>query len=381
MEFMAKPAVGCLLVESGASKTDKVVETLKQSLPELIRGSAGPLQLLPNGELVHVDWPHAGFFPHAMSTDNVGRQIVFVDDIGLYLGQVIQGSQRGLPRGGASFKESSGNTSEVGYAEAGTIHASNFRRVAPCATLGSPGMRGAELMDMSLSCVPWSRGAEASLCRIFVLSENGQRLVECTLPSQVGRNRSSQATGVVDHGADPEAKSQQSQSWRISSNWLHQEGQGERIKSMAVNGECFRSDIGESSGAYTFDAAGLGCVVIGTTFGRIVQLRGSLSDERTLVPDRSLYQRREAVGRGSLHVLGSGLVLALQPKSFASMNSHAAFQAFSGPEGALVGQWQLPDSTEWLSFSSGGSDLFALGLQHGRLRLYSFPVPSELRVL
>merc|ERR1712176_1140749 len=101
--------------------------------------------------------------------------------------------------------------------------------------------------------------------------------------------------------------------WTISTEWLHNhhERKKEYVESIAVNSDCHRSETSSSGIARdAFHPAALGCVVVGTTSGRIVQLRGAFTDRSRLVPERAMQQRPRAVGLGSLHVFPAGFVMA-----------------------------------------------------------------------
>jgi len=58
----------------------------------------------------------------------------------------------------------------------------------------------------------------------------------------------------------------------------------------------------------------IGCVLVGTTGGRILQLRRHVSDYRVLVPARAVYRQRRPVAHGGLNSLENGMVVALSQK-------------------------------------------------------------------
>jgi hypothetical protein len=156
--------------------------------------------------------------------------------------------------------------------------------------------------------------------------------------------------------------------WTISKDWLHAQGRQaqEYVESVAVNSNCLEK------GGSAFSPDELGCVVVGTTSGRIVQLRGASTGGRRLVPERAMQQRPRAIGRGSLHVFPSGLVVALR-------RSTGTVQFFDSEEGTTVGEWRLPSGVRWLTLCGGGDGLFVLGLRNGTtVELRRFPLPFEL---
>mmetsp|Transcript_24123 Transcript_24123/g.75065 ORF Transcript_24123/g.75065 Transcript_24123/m.75065 type:complete len:161 (+) Transcript_24123:2-484(+) len=114
------------------------------------------------------------------------------------------------------------------------------------------------------------------------------------------------------------------------------------------------------------------CATVGTSHGRLVQLRAASSGPRLLVPRRSLQHRPGPVRSGSLHALPGGVILALRP-------ARGSVQAFEARLGTVAGEWRLPEGVSWLALCGGGGSLFALGTRGGQLELRRFPLPVELR--
>eukprot|EP00438_Fugacium_kawagutii_P001194 Skav225226 [mRNA] locus=scaffold2946:11392:33302:+ [translate_table: standard] len=77
-------------------------------------------------------------------------------------------------------------------------------------------------------------------------------------------------------------------------------------RALAVNSGCMMG---------AFQANDEGCVVAGTSEGRIVELRESHIKNHTLVPERAMEQRNEALSAGSLHFSSKGYVMVLRRKS------------------------------------------------------------------
>merc|ERR1712187_11554 len=116
----------------------------------------------------------------------------------------------------------------------------------------------------------------------------------------------------------------------------------EHVESIAVDNEC----IGEAD----LEPESPGCVLAGTTSGRIVQLRRHMSERHQLVPVWTIHRRMHSVHQGSLHLLPGGLVLALR-------SSLGVVQAFDADGGNHVGAWRLPGDIDWSALCVGGGNI------------------------
>jgi len=234
------------------------------------------------------------------------------------------------------------------------------------------------LKDVGVVC-----GRGRSYCRVVVLHSNGRRLSECPLYSSWGSVVASPQPDFVkeEQGEKPSdfrPAVRPLSDWRISGSWL--DHNVESVESLAINPEC---EQGEASPAeHAFDPAEVGCVVVGTSSGRVVQLRRHVSKEHDLVPEWAMQERRGKVAQGSLQVFPGGLLLMLRSEI-------ALMQAINAEKGSLLGQWRLPDNAEWFSISGGGDSLFMLGRELGSsaeeeekpVSLWKFPLPAELKKL
>mmetsp|Transcript_66827 Transcript_66827/g.186565 ORF Transcript_66827/g.186565 Transcript_66827/m.186565 type:complete len:1006 (+) Transcript_66827:92-3109(+) len=324
---------------------------------------------LGEGEVLEVGWPkHLGFIPRAISCDTSGERFIVADEFGVYAARLVWGnSTRGLDRSAAI----SGQTEEPppefpeleklgdaavaelvalrGTAASGAGAPLKFDRVPICKAL-----EGQSYKDVDVVCPKEGRAP----CRVFVLHGHNN-LTECPI-YMLG-------TGLGSGNLES------STSWTISEDWLQDEG--EKIGSVAIRGDCIH---GAEFLAEAFTPESSGCLVVGTSQGRIVQLRPHLTEPGHLVPDRAIRRRTgeaEANNRSNaLHIFGDRFFVALRSKI-------GALQALAVDNGALVGEWRLPQGVEWLTLSGGGDSLFLVGRQgdHGTVKLWRFKVPDKLR--
>jgi len=370
-EFMTKPLTADIFVgeiegggEGAAEKSHRphrpshsgkpVLEASKAELAAERHHSLDNVPRLFGGEVLQVEWPsHSGFVPHSLSCDSTGMHLVVADDLGVYSGQLSwMVSAKASAQVAAAARTLLDVPSPVVQGLPGRVENQvlgvHFGHLAPCAAL-----EGQALKDISVVCT--GAAAEES-CRVVVLHARGRRLAQCPLaPAKQGEDADQEAFKPL-------------LTWRISSDWLHRvKKSSEQVESFAVNSACLDSDDAAPSGE-------VGCVVVGTTSGRIVQLRGAHEERSRLIPERALQQRHRTVGRGSLHVFSNGLVVALRQSS-------NTVEAFSSELGTMVGQWRLPNGVNWMVLCGGGDSLFVLGLRDGRhLELHRFPLPAELKV-
>eukprot|EP00931_Biecheleriopsis_adriatica_P054450 TRINITY_DN32047_c0_g1_i1.p1 TRINITY_DN32047_c0_g1~~TRINITY_DN32047_c0_g1_i1.p1 ORF type:complete len:1145 (-),score=197.74 TRINITY_DN32047_c0_g1_i1:69-3503(-) len=348
-EFMTKP----LLVEIGEQTPDGVSEamvgTRPDGLPELIPWTK-KLPELGKGQLMDVDWPFdSGFIPRSVCSDPSGTKLAVADDLGVFAGRVIE------------------EEVHMDGVEPSMVAHVHFRRVPPCTAL-----EGQAIQDISVTCEP----DDLSRCRLVVLHAKGHHLAECPLQSWDGDHSGYAAQLAALPVTDPVE-------WKISESWLHKRGRTrskmESVTAIATNSACVDSEGGEVA---SFRAESAGCVVVGTSEGRIVQLRGAKTDPQRLVPETSMEQRKEPLNRGSLHVFNNDFVMVLR-------HDTRTVQAFDSNAGSSVGEWRLPKNVDWLTIGGGGGTVFLLGLAGRgrnesstatkRVQLYKFAVPDELK--
>lgn len=347
--FITRPLSAAVMVQSLeplASSTptqlNVMVGAAPDGLPQLIAGpSLDAMPELPESQLLSVTWPsHSGFVPRSLSCDPSGQQLVVADDFGVYTGQLI------------AEKSVAARSRRLAEAESLVVQ---FQRVPPCTAL-----EGQALKDIGVVC---SRDQPAE-CRVVVLHSRGRRLAECPLPD-LRQPSATAAAGLPLVVAQPPAI------WAISSDWLQtdEDPHNEYVESVAISTEGSFSD----KSPMTLRADIAGSIVVGTSQGRIVQMRGAFSDPAQLVPERAMEERPCPVGRGSLHVFPGGLVMALRHNS-------SSVQAFDAMMGTSVGEWRLPQGVHWLTLAGGGEHLYILGQRNGtKLELHQFPVPPELQ--
>lgn len=258
-----------------------------------------------------------------------------------------------------------------------------FERLPPCNAL-----EGQALKDIAIVC-PSSASSSSSAgvgCGLLVLHARGRRLTECPLGDEVssplpgssakptgehdvekdgivdlglyssGVGRSDDTGGGAAASAVPpviDPASNASRSWEISGAWLESaEADEESVESLAVDNDCGK--VQDESEGRRFVPDEVGCVVVGTTSGRVVQLRRHALAKNQLVPEWAMQHRHSKVGHGSLHVSHGGFVMALRP-------GLGSVQALHSRQGHVIGEWRLPTEVEWLTIAGGGDSIFMLG--------------------
>jgi hypothetical protein len=395
-DFMTKPLTAQIMVEGGGEDDERHEGAAGLGGETGSGASDGKVgeehvrpRLLTGGEVIKVVWPtHSGFIPHGLSTDPTGMQLVVADDLGVYAGRlswvVGDGNEVEAPEGvkmeaaPAQAAEGSHETkterrkllgnavmpvreatpslrpvrseSLPGERVARQMLGVIFKHLPPCAAL-----EGQALADIGVVC---HGEQENEQCNVVVMHDWGRRLALCPLPLH-----ESKPTSVKAKEQLPTSKNHEHQfAWTISRGWLHL-GAKEAVEAFAVNSACLGKD---------HDELKAGCAVVGTTQGRVVQLRPALDDRQQLVPERAVQQSGFDVRRGGLHIFSNGLVAALREN---------ILEAFSSELGTPVGKWLMPDGIHWQMVCGGGGSLFALGLRNGtRSELYRFPLPAELKV-
>lgn len=301
---------------------------------------SGDLPFLAGGSLVNADWPRqSSFVPRALSCDPSGEHVVVADDFGVFSGRLWMASMQD--------RENSRQLRHVAAVPRSLddVVASEFHRAPACFAA-----EGQELKDIDIVCPKGQPG-----CKVFVLHDHGYKLTECPLHAT---DRSAPASLPVNQ------TQVQPVTWTVTGAWLR--GPTEKVESVAVNDVCFDS---EDSSLH------IGCVVVATDSGRIVQLRRHDAAEHTLVPDWAMQERPHQVGPSALNVLPGGAVLVL-------WTGLSTVQALDTKNGDVIGEWQLPREKKWLTLSGSRDALYVLcedieGDEED-VSLWRFPVPEEL---
>lgn len=336
-----------------------------ESVPE--SALKADIPTLPDGELVQTAWPsHSGFSPRALSSDPFGKQLVVSDDFGIYSALLRTGlSQIATPSRTTGVSLIGGASS----AQMGLF--ASFQHLPPCSAL-----EGQALKDISVAC----SGEELSdsKCEVFVLHDHGLSLSECPMPA---------ASAPAAHTKSPPVANR-STTWSIPRDWLHDGAVGkgtEQVESVAVDSDCFGASSGAAAsrshggnGKRKFRPDQSGCVVVGTTSGRVVQLRRHMTEGKRLVPEKAVQVKPHSVSQGELHVFPDGFIVALRKET----NS---IEAIDARIGTPIGQWKLPSDIAWGRLTGGGGNLFVLGqkiingTQGADVSLYRFPLPQKLK--
>lgn len=327
-----------------------------------------PDRRLTEGEEIALHWPpRRSFEPHALACDPSGRRVAIADSFGIFYGKLEEAptlEEERQPSRYLSGTQEASRNEQTAASERSLRGASwslrpklrmSFQQQPPCSAL-----EGQAVKDIGMVC---SGSEQHSECVAVALAGRGRQLAACPLSGAL----TSLPTEEV--GSVSEQTSQLI--WEITSNWLNTTE--ERVESLAVDAECKEWPILPSTHAQQRSVPEAGCVVVGTSRGRLVQLQPHQGANHQLVPLWAMQQKSNSVYQGSLHLFSGGLVLALRP-------GRNSLQALDLLEGAQIGEWKLPKTVpRWLALAGGGDQLYVLGESKLKQpRLFRFKLPPEL---
>lgn len=287
------------------------------SSESLFFGAEKEERFLPKGRRVYAAWPSARFQPRGLSADPSGRYLAVSDEFDIYFARVVE--------------EKTG--ANVSYRLA-------YIEPAPhCAAL-----EGQAIRDVAVLCASGGLVAEAPSCEALVLYAEGRRVATCRLsPPAVSHEAAS-----VDEPADAV--------WAVSGKWLRDLGNGrkkEEVISVVVDMNCE-------------DSASLGrrdsCVVVGTSHGRMVQLRRHMHQSGELVPASALWnvlgkaaleEQVDGTATSLLTAIPGGYVLRL------GEGQHNVY-AIDVEHKRVIGKWRVPQlpGRTWTAIAGGATALY-----------------------
>jgi len=312
------------------------------------------LEVLPPPTSIEVEWPeHEGFFPRALSSDVSGTQLVVADDFGLYHAKLERFEHEETKLEPRNFLDTAEKRAPAERLVA------KFRPLQPCS-----GIQGQGFEDMTVNCL------SSSSCHVFVLLKDGKQFIECPLDVFKGNAASSDINEMENKTAAEDI------TWTISQQWLATGNPKEQVDAIAVNSQCLHSSKSSANDAHNLTSDAIGCVLVSTTGGRILQMRSHVSEHRVLVPARTVYRQRRPVVHGGLNSLENGMLVALSQ----TLSKRSATVLVLNPQdGSVHGTWKLPMDATWLTFSGGGDNMFALGIRAAsdEPELFLFPNPQQ----
>eukprot|EP00928_Gymnodinium_smaydae_P013400 TRINITY_DN14889_c0_g2_i1.p1 TRINITY_DN14889_c0_g2~~TRINITY_DN14889_c0_g2_i1.p1 ORF type:complete len:879 (-),score=199.42 TRINITY_DN14889_c0_g2_i1:50-2686(-) len=191
--------------------------------------------------------------------------------------------------------------------------------------------RGQKLSDVGVRC----DGQARSSCDVLFLFAHSGDLETCPLGgAALGKQRT----------------------WHLGGSWLHNvSGDPEQLTSAVV-----ALDAEGHVGSRAF---------VGTSEGRILEMRRARGDERRFLPYRKVHSGQHAESAMSL-VFGS-VVIVLDT----SLNSVCAYGALNW---ILLGCWRLPPHYQWLQICGSNEYIYVIGREIAGSVLARFPMPPEL---
>jgi len=320
------------------------------------------IALQPGGlEEVSVVWPHPGVVPRSFACDASGRTFVATDGLVLFEAEIRGDAGEGPLR--RQLRQPAAPLSAV-FTEA-----------------SCPALLGENLQDAAVVC-PGGHGDEGGTCQALVLHRHGGRLAACSLSSEASEEAAPGlgATGVAN----------------VSDAWLERlrvagatargdrkggaHGRFEKAVSIAldngIDGEC--ADLGR-------------CALLGTTQGRVVELRRrqhapgakAAEEDEELVPAEVLRDGGGAVegaaslGPGALRVLSTGGDGSPQHLGLLQPGGRS-ISVLDGRTGAELGHLSMESSAPVAAaFCAGGGHLYLMD-QGPSPKVFRVPLPSEL---
>lgn len=350
-------------LEGSSMIVEEVAEDSRTRSSEYVETQAPrSLLKLPQGHPIKTIWPHSNRFePRALSCDSSGQRFVVADDFGVYSARLIIANEEDdsiRSQRGPQHLRSQGHQKRPERLEA------RFERAPPCRQL-----EGQTPRDVEIVCGRDPRSPDKVVCSALVLYSHGRvMLTECPLQQHLDGSAST---------------------WDILTDWLD-DLNNEAIESVALSSKC-RGPINASE---EFGLDLKGCMFVGTTGCRLVQLRRHVTQQNQLVPLWASQPRRRlkwdpaietAMSHGSIHILLAGYVMVLQPWGSVSTTDTTrpgTMWALDPGEDQVIGEWELPKDVQWLSLCGGGNDaLFMLGRGgvDSASALWRFPLPPELQ--
>jgi hypothetical protein len=279
---------------------------------------------LMDKELVQLKWPHPNVEPHSLTCDSSGRTFVLSDGLSLFeakLNSVTDNMMQHIALS-ANFDEVSSCTNLVGHA----------------------------IQDVSVNC--WTEQGRFSHqrenCEILALFGHGKRFATCFLGNQSTR---SLEAGISDAWLEE---------LRQSTLAGRPHGRIEKAVSLATDMGCKTSGEGSL----------LGCVLLGTTRGRVLRLANSTSG--LLSPSQLLRERTAKDNTqwtsNSVRSISGRLIGALKPDG-------QKLQMIDKTFGKSVAELELKGQTT--GFCSGGGFIYFLDAGPSP-NMWRLPIPSSL---
>lgn len=300
--------------------------------------------LLP-GSPVYAQWPSERFFPRGLSSNPPGTVFAVADEFAIYVTKLVKtASSDGKPP---------------------SYRLSEFKRSPHC-----PALDGQAIRDVAVQCArPVSGRHTEGSCRALALHARGRRIADCPLipeefESSDASSKRALGDGVEAGRGHPPLKidsvvapktAKKNQVWTISNKWLREfsHGELEEVISIVVDTDCTRPTSLDGNGS---------CVVVGTSHGRMIELRPHMRLDGELVPAGALWNvlgkaalKAQVQGPATslLTAIPGGIVLALKE---GQRNLHA----INVDKRHVIGKWQVPQlkGRTWTAITVSGKHLY-----------------------
>eukprot|EP00930_Biecheleria_cincta_P030699 TRINITY_DN21277_c0_g1_i1.p1 TRINITY_DN21277_c0_g1~~TRINITY_DN21277_c0_g1_i1.p1 ORF type:complete len:893 (-),score=161.34 TRINITY_DN21277_c0_g1_i1:135-2813(-) len=283
-------------------------------------------------ELLDVTWPHANVVPHSIACDSAGMRFVASDGLTLFTAELNVTDQ---------------NMHDVSKPSS---------LVAMFTEVDCPPVAGEGLQDVAVTCP-----AGAASCEALILHKHGRRMAACP----VGQSKTAAAMG--GYQAD------------LSDAWLEelrvgQKPQGNEVqqpharieKAVAISADSGCSGKGGSAWA--------GCVLLGTTRGRVVRLASRPGRTGMLSPVQALLDREV----GSSNVAWKpGSMRSVDDRHFGVLSSNGTALFIKDKDGGHAAGTLTLDASTTTGFCTGGGHMYFLD-QGPSPQIWRIPLPRSL---
>lgn len=312
-------------------KSDRILLEKEQTLQSFVANHVAS-ETFAAKELLDVTWPHANVMPHGLACDSTGMRFVASDGLTLFTAELNVTDQ---------------STSDV---------IKPLSLVATFTEADCPPVAGEGLQDVAVTCP----GGAAS-CEALILHKQGRRMAACP----VGQSNTALAMGAYQ--AD------------VSDSWLEElrgglKPQGNEVQQPHARIEKAVAISADSGCAGTGGSAWAGCVLLGTTRGRVVRLASRPGRTGMLSPVQALLDRE--IGASDV-AWKPGSMRSIDDRHFGVLSGNGTSLFIKDKDGGHAAGMLTLDASTARGFCTGGGHMYFLD-QGASPQIWRIPLPRSL---